>query len=127
MTTQQLEKNPELETEIQTEDRPNETALRPQKMTEFIGQENIRDNLLVFIESARSRSDAMDHVLLFGPPVNMFMPSEFKKPSGISSPIQAIQQSFRNSTCVVSLGRPCASFVRSRRRRMDRGGGDLDA
>lgn len=45
-----------------------DAALRPKLLEEFIGQEVARDNLRVFIEAARSRAEAMDHVLFFGPP-----------------------------------------------------------
>ncbi|KLI64433.1 Holliday junction branch migration DNA helicase RuvB [Aurantiacibacter marinus] len=45
-----------------------DAALRPKTLKEFIGQEAARDNLRVFIEAARGRSEAMDHVLFFGPP-----------------------------------------------------------
>ncbi|RJE83136.1 Holliday junction branch migration DNA helicase RuvB [Paracoccus onubensis] len=50
--------------EGETEDR----ALRPQALTEFIGQSEARANLRVFIESAKMRGRAMDHTLFFGPP-----------------------------------------------------------
>ena len=43
-------------------------ALRPQTLSEFVGQEQARGNLKVFIDAARARSEALDHVLLFGPP-----------------------------------------------------------
>jgi Holliday junction DNA helicase RuvB len=43
-------------------------ALRPQTLDDFIGQEDARANLRVFIESARRRGEAMDHVLFHGPP-----------------------------------------------------------
>jgi holliday junction DNA helicase RuvB len=46
----------------------DEQALRPQKMEDFIGQESLRQNLKVFIEAARSRKEALDHTLFFGPP-----------------------------------------------------------
>jgi len=45
-----------------------DAALRPKSLAEFVGQEAARDNLRVFIEAARSRKEAMDHVLFFGPP-----------------------------------------------------------
>ncbi len=45
-----------------------DAALRPKTLKEFIGQEAARDNLRVFIEAARGRGEAMDHVLFFGPP-----------------------------------------------------------
>ncbi len=43
-------------------------ALRPQTLAEFVGQEQIKANLSVFIDAARGRGEALDHVLLFGPP-----------------------------------------------------------
>jgi holliday junction DNA helicase RuvB len=45
-----------------------ERALRPRQLEEYIGQEKIRGQLQIFIEAARRRSEALDHVLLFGPP-----------------------------------------------------------
>ena len=45
-----------------------DAALRPKTLAEFIGQKSACDNLRVFIEAAKSRSDALDHVMLFGPP-----------------------------------------------------------
>ena len=45
-----------------------ETSLRPQRLPEFIGQQQARANLAVFIEAARTRNEALDHVLFVGPP-----------------------------------------------------------
>ena len=45
-----------------------DAALRPKSLAEFVGQAAARDNLRVFIEAARARQEAMDHVLFFGPP-----------------------------------------------------------
>jgi Holliday junction DNA helicase RuvB len=45
-----------------------DAALRPKSLGEFVGQEAARENLRVFIEAARGRGEAMDHVLFFGPP-----------------------------------------------------------
>jgi Holliday junction DNA helicase RuvB len=45
-----------------------DTHLRPQRLSEFLGQERVKANLKVFIEAARSRNEALDHVLLAGPP-----------------------------------------------------------
>ncbi|SAK77558.1 Holliday junction DNA helicase RuvB [Caballeronia calidae] len=45
-----------------------ERALRPHKLDEYIGQEKARGQLEIFIEAAKRRSEALDHVLLFGPP-----------------------------------------------------------
>ncbi len=47
---------------------PVDVGLRPQTLKEFIGQEQARENLEVFIGAARARGEAMDHVLFFGPP-----------------------------------------------------------
>ena len=45
-----------------------ERALRPQRLAEYIGQQPIREQLDIFIQAARARGEALDHVLLFGPP-----------------------------------------------------------
>ena len=45
-----------------------DAALRPKSLAEFVGQASARENLRVFIEAARGRGEAMDHVLFFGPP-----------------------------------------------------------
>ncbi|HET7062413.1 MAG TPA: Holliday junction branch migration DNA helicase RuvB [Nitrosospira sp.] len=45
-----------------------ERALRPKHLDEYVGQEKIREQLQIFIEAARRRREALDHVLLFGPP-----------------------------------------------------------
>ncbi|MFC6620126.1 Holliday junction branch migration DNA helicase RuvB [Novosphingobium panipatense] len=58
--------NPILSPSRQTEDV--DAALRPKSLAEFVGQAAAKDNLQVFIESAKSRREAMDHVLFFGPP-----------------------------------------------------------
>jgi Holliday junction DNA helicase RuvB len=47
---------------------PSDRALRPQTLAEFVGQGAAKANLKVFIEAARARGEALDHVLLFGPP-----------------------------------------------------------
>jgi len=45
-----------------------ERALRPKELNEYIGQEKIREQLSIFINAAKNRKEALDHVLLFGPP-----------------------------------------------------------
>jgi len=45
-----------------------DAALRPKSLEEFIGQKGARDNLRIFIEAAKGRGEALDHVLFFGPP-----------------------------------------------------------
>ncbi len=50
------------------DERQYEAGLRPRSMDEYIGQDRIRENLLVSIEAARQRGEALDHVLLYGPP-----------------------------------------------------------
>src|SRR6188474_2169888 len=51
-----------------TRDDDADATLRPQRLNEFIGQEQARANLAVFIEAARARKEALDHVLFVGPP-----------------------------------------------------------
>lgn len=45
-----------------------ERALRPKKLADYVGQQKIRNQLEIFIEATRKRKEALDHVLLFGPP-----------------------------------------------------------
>ncbi|HEX7128722.1 MAG TPA: AAA family ATPase, partial [Rhodanobacteraceae bacterium] len=45
-----------------------EASIRPRRFDEYIGQRALREQLGVYIEAARARSDALDHVLVFGPP-----------------------------------------------------------
>ncbi|NLG26437.1 MAG: Holliday junction branch migration DNA helicase RuvB [Chloroflexi bacterium] len=49
-------------------DAPNEQSLRPRNLSEYIGQERVVENLRVFLDAAKGRGEAMDHVLLYGPP-----------------------------------------------------------
>lgn len=49
-------------------DGPLDVSLRPQRLDEFVGQEEIKGNLRVFIQAARQRGEVLDHVLLHGPP-----------------------------------------------------------
>ena len=50
------------------DDDAADSSLRPQRLAEFIGQQQARSNLAVFIEAARARKEALDHVLFVGPP-----------------------------------------------------------
>ena len=59
---------PRLVTSERREEDAGETSLRPLKLADFIGQEQARRNLSVFIEAARARKEALDHVLFVGPP-----------------------------------------------------------
>lgn len=55
-------------TEMEEEDRAAEGSLRPQHLYEYIGQEKTKHNLQVYIEAAKARGEALDHVLFYGPP-----------------------------------------------------------
>lgn len=61
-------KNEALSAAPQEAETIEENPLRPLQLSDFIGQEALRENLKVYIEAAKTRGDAMDHVLLFGPP-----------------------------------------------------------
>lgn len=54
--------------ESSDDDRRSDVALRPKTLDEFIGQSALKENLSIAIEAARERGDALDHVLLYGPP-----------------------------------------------------------
>ena len=53
---------------LQEEERQIESALRPLSLADFAGQAKVKENLSIAIEAARKRGEAMDHVLLYGPP-----------------------------------------------------------
>jgi holliday junction DNA helicase RuvB len=53
---------------IRVEEVPVEQSLRPRRLAEYIGQERVIENLRVFLDAARARSEVLDHVLLYGPP-----------------------------------------------------------
>lgn len=50
------------------EEDVDESSLRPRRLNEYIGQKKVKENLVVFIEAAKKRKEALDHVLLYGPP-----------------------------------------------------------
>ncbi len=50
------------------EDRDTEASLRPRVLREYVGQGKVKDNLNVYIKAALKRRDALDHMLLYGPP-----------------------------------------------------------
>ena len=57
-----------ISTELMEEDRRLENTLRPQMLTDYIGQAKVKENLKIYIEAAKQREEALDHVLFFGPP-----------------------------------------------------------
>lgn len=58
-----------LDPEIQNEDEEyQENSLRPKTLDEYIGQTKVKENMRVYIEAAKKREEALDHVLLYGPP-----------------------------------------------------------
>jgi Holliday junction DNA helicase RuvB len=70
MTNLEVEKKMEdrlIDCKLTPED-VEETNLRPRKLEEYIGQTKVKENLMVFIEAAKKRNEALDHVLLYGPP-----------------------------------------------------------
>lgn len=56
-----------IEREAVTEDI-DESSLRPRRLSDYIGQKKVKENLSIFIEAAKRRKEALDHVLLYGPP-----------------------------------------------------------
>ena len=57
-----------LSSEANDRDEYFELSLRPQKLSQYIGQHQVKDNLNIFIEAAKLRQESLDHVLLYGPP-----------------------------------------------------------
>ena len=57
-----------ISTQIQEEDKKIETTLRPQTLNDYIGQKKAKEHLKIYIEAAKQRNEALDHVLFYGPP-----------------------------------------------------------
>ena len=56
---------PELENEIEEK---MENSLRPKTLEEYIGQDKVKENMKIYIEAAKKRGEALDQVLIYGPP-----------------------------------------------------------
>ena len=54
--------------QLEEEEKRYEATLRPPTLSEYIGQDKVKENLNIFIEAAKRRSEALDHVLFYGPP-----------------------------------------------------------
>src|SRR6195952_3876552 len=63
-----METNRRLTAPERTEDDTLEASLRPKRLADFVGQQQARENLSIFIQAARDRAEALDHVLFHGPP-----------------------------------------------------------
>lgn len=57
-----------ISTELMEEDYKNENSLRPKFLKDYIGQKKAKENMKIYIEAAKARGEALDHVLLYGPP-----------------------------------------------------------
>ncbi len=66
--SKELEEEERIVTTSLTRDDESENSLRPRRLEEYVGQAKAKENLSIFIEAARMRREALDHVLLYGPP-----------------------------------------------------------
>lgn len=53
---------------VVTEEEVIDRAIRPKMLAEYVGQPVVREQMEIFIEAAKNRGDALDHLLIFGPP-----------------------------------------------------------
>lgn len=63
-----MEKRRIITTELTEEDTRIENHLRPESLKDYVGQKKVKDNLAVYIQAAKARGEALDHVLFYGPP-----------------------------------------------------------
>ncbi len=54
--------------DLKSSERGAETTLRPQRIAEYIGQEKVKERLLILVEAAKARGETLDHILFYGPP-----------------------------------------------------------
>ena len=54
--------------DVREEDEEVELSLRPRRLDDFVGQERVKEQLAIALEAAKARGEALDHVLLVGPP-----------------------------------------------------------
>src|SRR5690606_32181464 len=54
--------------DVSDEDAAIEASIRPKRLDEYLGQQPVREQLQIYIEAAKGRGEALDHVLIFGPP-----------------------------------------------------------
>src|SRR5574344_1363969 len=54
--------------EVTSDDADIDISLRPKTLSEYIGQDKVKENLAIYIEAAKRRNEPLDHVLLYGPP-----------------------------------------------------------
>lgn len=57
-----------VEPSIKTEEEVIDRAIRPKSLAEYVGQDHVKEQMSIFIEAAKKRQDALDHLLIFGPP-----------------------------------------------------------
>jgi len=68
MSEMEARANPSLTFDEEPEDRAFDRSLRPSRFDDFVGQEQIKENLRIFVEAARRRGEPIDHILFCGPP-----------------------------------------------------------
>ena len=83
-----------ISTQMQEEDIKIETSLRPQTLEDYIGQEKIKDSMKVYIDAAKARGEALDHVLFYGPPGLGNACRNYSQRNGIAS-----ESDFRTCNC----------------------------
>ncbi len=64
----QIDNNRIVSPSLKEDDHESEGSLRPRSLNEYIGQDKVKNNLKIFIDAAKMRDEALDHVLLYGPP-----------------------------------------------------------
>lgn len=67
-TNVELEESRIVDTRVEKEEVVAENAIRPSQLSEYIGQSKVREQMEIFISAAKQRQEALDHVLIFGPP-----------------------------------------------------------
>ena len=93
------------------DERQYEAGLRPRTLDEYIGQERIRENLQVAITAAKQRGEALDHVLLYGPP-GLGKTTLSTRPDSVPARSTSTSARIACATTCMSRSRPRAAVAR---------------
>ncbi len=68
LSASKYQRDPILASRLNEDEKKDEASLRPSKLADYVGQQKVKENLKIYIEAAKQRHEALDHVIFYGPP-----------------------------------------------------------